>query len=268
VREGDVAAIFVVENRQNLLRRRALVTTAERDFRIAAIELSLFLRDDAGNPRQAVEAELPPTFPATDFTVTAPGALVDDVIARRPELALIEVDRARRENELKLAENLLKPRIDVGFKASQDLGDRRRTQEGLEAIVDITVSIPLERRRAQGQAASARARIEQLRFDRRLQSERLTNELFKLGVAIDAAHRFVGITAAEATQADLMEQAERDRFDAGASDFFLVNLREERSADARLRNLEATLSYFLGLVDYQATIVDYAALGITDNPSP
>ena len=262
VTAGDVAAIFVVENRQNLLRRQALVTTAERDFRIAAIELSLYLRDTEGQPRRALEAELPDAFPKADFRIDDPQSLVDAVLARRPELALLDVDRARGENDLRLAQNLLKPRVDVGFKASQDLGDGSRAREGFEAIVDISISIPLERRRALGQADSARAKLQRLEFDRQLQSEQLANELEKLGVAIDAARRFVAITRDEAAQADIMEQAERRRFEAGASDFFLVNLREERSADARLRSLEAALAYFVGLNDYYATIVDLDALGL------
>lgn len=263
VNAGDVAAIFVVENRQNLLRRQALVTSAERDFRIAAIELSLYLRDPEGRPRRALEQELPDAFPSPENEIDEPSALVASVLARRPELALLDIDRARRENSLRLAENQLKPRVDVGFKAAQDLGDGSRAREGFEAIVDVTISIPLERRRALGQADSARAELRRLEFDRQLQSERLANELEKLGVAIDAARRFVDITREEAVQADIMERAERRRFAAGASDFFLVNLREERSADARLRNLQANLGYFVGLVNYYATIVDLDALGLS-----
>jgi outer membrane protein TolC len=266
VKAGDVAAIFVVENRQNLLRRQALVTSAERDFRIAAIELSLYLRDHEGRPRRALEQELPEAFPSPEIAIDDPSVLVDAVLARRPELALLDVDRARRENSLLLAENLLKPRVDVGFKAAQDLGDGSRARDGFEAIVDVTISIPLERRRALGQADSARAQLRRLEFDRQLQSERLTNELEKLGVAIDAARRFVEITRDESTQADIMERAERRRFAAGASDFFIVNLREERSADARLRNLQANLGYFVGLVDYYATTVDLDALGLNADP--
>lgn len=266
VEAGDVAAIFVVENRQNLLRRQALVTTAERDFRLAAIELSLYLRDSDGRPRQALETELPEAFPEPESTIEEPSTIVDTVLARRPELALIDVDRARGENSLRLAENQLKPRVDVGFKAARDLGDGSPTRDGFEAIVDVTISIPLERRRALGQANRARADLRRLEFDRQLQGERLANELEKLGVAIDAARRFVDITRDEATQAEIMERAERRRFKAGASDFFVVNLREERSADARLRNLQATLGYFVGLVDYYATTVDLQALGLDTDP--
>ncbi|MGR8921039.1 MAG: TolC family protein, partial [Gammaproteobacteria bacterium] len=84
---GDVAAIFVTENRQNLLRRQARVRNAERDFEVAAIELSLYLRDDAGMPRQPAVDELPARFPDSEFSVADADALVAQVLEQRPELA-------------------------------------------------------------------------------------------------------------------------------------------------------------------------------------
>jgi len=72
----------------------------------------------------------------------------------------------------------------------------------------------------------------------------------------------VALTGDEAEQAATMEQAERTRFEAGASDFFLVNLREERSADARIRHLDARLLYQLSVADLHAITIDREALGL------
>ncbi|MGE0484075.1 MAG: TolC family protein [Gammaproteobacteria bacterium] len=259
---GDVARIFVTENRQNLLRRQAIARQAEQDLTAAAIELSLYLRDDAGTPRVPHAAELPAGFPPSETGVDDPGALVDAVLAQRPELDRIEVAAAAERQRLLLAENELLPRVDLGLKGAHDLGGGARSRQGLDAIVDLTVSIPLETRRGRGKVAESRARLNQLDLDRQLLGERLANEVLKLGTGLNAARDFVGITAAEAEQATLLEQAERERFGAGASDFFLVNLREERSADARIRNLESRLRYFHALADLQAITLDLEALVI------
>jgi len=70
-----------------------------------------------------------------------------------------------------------------------------------------------------------------------------------------AARRFVDLAAQEVEQADLLAAAERDKFEDGASDFFVVNLREEAAADARVRQIEARLGYLAALTDYYAATV-------------
>lgn len=261
-REGDIAEIFVTENRQNLLRRRALVVEAERDFALAAIELSLYLRDDAGEPLRPRADALPTDFPDSGTVVPDPDALVADTLARRPELARLDNARMLESQRLALAENALLPRVDLGLKGAQDIGGGSRTRRGFDTLVDLTLSIPLERRRGEGLIAESRARLRQLEFERTLTEQRLGNEIRKLGTALNAAREFVAVTADEAVQATRMVTAEHQRFAAGASDFFLVNLREERSADARLRNLDAHLRYHHGLTDLQAVTIDRESLGL------
>lgn len=262
VAAGDVAAIQVVENRQNLLRRQSLLTTAERDFDTAAIDLSLYLRDAAGEPLRPPPERAPPALQPLAAPPSHDRAFIDAVLERRPEFARIDAGLDRERGRLRLAENELKPRVDLGLKAAQDLGGGSPTRERFDTIVDVTVSIPLETRRGRGMAAEARARLRQLELDRRLLQDQVTNEIDKLETTIDAAREFVGLAAAEVEQAAVMEAAERDRFAAGASDFFLVNLREERSADARIRHLDAHLGYTTSVVDYQAATFDTAALGL------
>lgn len=262
VAAGDVAAIYVVENRQNLLRRQSLLQAAERDLAVAAIELSLYLRDRSGMPLQPPDAWLPAAFPPLQPAPTHGAEFVADVLARRAEFARLDIGLERERSRLRLAENELLPRVDLGLKAAHDVGAGSRSRQGFDAIVDLTLSIPLQRRRGSGLAAESRAKLRQLEFDRRLLEDRVANEIRKLTSEIAAAAEFVGITGEELTQAELLEEAERRRFAAGASDLFVVNLREERTADAHLRNLNARLGYFAGMNDYYAATVDLVALGI------
>lgn len=259
---GDVADIFVTENRQNLLRRRALATNALRNFREAGIALSLYLRDDTGTPRIPDAQECPDTFPALPVDRPATEAVIARAVSARPEVLLLAVDQSLEQQRLRLARNELLPRVDLGLKAMQDIGPGSETRDGFETKVDLTVSIPLERRRGQGSVAASQSRLDQLEWETRLAEDRIRTEVQRLANAIDTDIEFVRITRAEAEQARLLEAAERKRFAAGASDFFLVNLREERTADAELRNLEAYLDLMLSMTDYQATAVDFVALGL------
>ena len=264
VAAGDVAKIYLTENRQNLLRRRALMRQAELDFQAAAIELSLYLRDAGGAPRILATNVLPSAFPAPKAGIDDPVQLAESVLKRRPELAQVDNRLALEGKRLALAENALKPRVDVGVKASHDLGAGSRSREGFESIIDLSISIPLERRTGQGQVSSARATLEKLKWDRALLENRLTTQIIKLATSLNAARDFVAITAEEAEQAIVLEEAERIRFDAGDSDFFVVNLREERSADAKIRNLESLLRYHISRVDLQAISMDLPALRLAE----
>ena len=259
---GDIAKIFLVENRQNLLRREALLTNAKRDFTDAAIRLSLYYRDDNGFSQQPTREQLPKVFPAEAPIDAAIDQLIAEAQLSRPELRKLAIEREAESLQLSLSEQALKPRVDFGVKASHDLGRGSRTREGFDTIVDLSVSIPLERRRGRGLVAESKARIAQIDFERRLAEDQISVEILSLANAIDAAIDFVEITAEEANQATIMEEAERKRFDAGASDFFLVNIREERSADARIRNIGAHRSYQQSIIDFHATTVDLPKLGL------
>ncbi len=59
-----------------------------------------------------------------------------------------------------------------------------------------------------------------------------------------------------------MAAAERRRFEAGASDFFVVNLREEQAADAQVRRLDAAFRQIVANADLAAATVDLKALGL------
>ena len=56
---GSIAGIEVTENQRQILQRRSQIIESERDLQQAAIALSLFYRDAAGNPAIARPAQLP-----------------------------------------------------------------------------------------------------------------------------------------------------------------------------------------------------------------
>ena len=82
------------------------------------------------------------------------------------------------------------------------------------------------------------------------------------GEGIDTIKLALDIAADEVEQAKLMQNAEVRRFQSGASDFFLVNLREEAAADAQVRYLSAELERRVAESEYAAATVDLGALGL------
>jgi outer membrane protein TolC len=261
--EGDVAAIFLTENQQNVLKRRELLVRAEQSFANAGVQLSLYLRDAEGRPLVPDASQLPTSLPAiAALEELSPHEALKSARAARPEFRQMDAEVARESNRIRIGENRLLPRVDLEVKAGADVGSGSPTRDEPEVIVGVNVAIPLETRKGRGAVAEARANLAQIAYQRQWLEEQLAAELQRIGNSLDAAVRFVELARQEVEQAVLLEQAEQQRFEEGASDFFLVNLREERTADARIRQLEAALNFFEARTAYYATTVDREALGL------
>ena len=264
VQLGARPTILLTETDQNIVRRRTLVVRSEQEFAVAANALSFFYRDDAGGRVTPGAERLPVALP--EFR---PGLVTGPV--NRPDLRSIDARLQQSELRLVLAENDLKPRLDLRGELSYDLGRTGlggRSRDGEEAIVGVRFSVPLERRQAKGRVAEVRAEIDGLRTRQRLISDQIAVEVQGIVIAVDGAEKTAVLAAEEAELADRMAAAERRRFELGASDFFLLNLREEAATDARVRLLDAQARAALAAVDLAAAAADRARLGLEGTDMP
>ena len=265
VEDGDLARVYLNENRQYILKRSGKVAEAERLLANSANRLALFVRNADGRPRVAALTELPAQWPdlgRVDAADVDAGIAV--TLADRPEIGLVAADIERERNRLALGSNALKTRVDLNLEASRDLGGGSITRDETDAIVRLDITIPLERRTGHGKVAEARANLSRLELDRQMLNEQIEVEVRNIANDIAAAERFLELAGQEVEQADILEQAERVRFEDGASDFFVVNLREEAAADARVRRIEAQVGLLLALANYYAATVQLDRFQISD----
>lgn len=260
---GDVADIFVTENRQYLLARQAQLNEAEREFINAANRLSLFWRDEAGVPQVPAAASMPADFPvlAAPADSETQNAVLQAIEAR-PEFSVLDASIAQEKNRLRLGENRLSPRVDVGLEAARDYGDGSPTRDETEGIVKLQVAIPLQRRAGEGIVSQAKAKLRELEYRRRLLDDRIRAEIASIRADIMAAQQNMTLADREAEVASTMQRAEQERFTSGASDFFVVNLREDNLANARIKQAMSRLKLFKALASYYAATVDLENLGM------
>ena len=268
VRRGARAEIFLVENRQNLTRRRSLVAAAERDFQMAANDLAFFFRDADGLPVLPAPERLPPI---DNERLEAPPRMeiaeASDALLRRPELARLRATIDRVRNRLALAENVLKPRLDFNVEVDHDFGGIAEggiSRDATDTKVGFTFSVPLQQRSGRGQVYAAESELGALRLQQRLKQEEIEIEVRNILVSLDGAERLLQLAEEQVGLARRMEAAEQRRFQSGASDFFLVNIREETAANAEIEFHSAWLDRELALADYHAATVDLPRLGINE----
>lgn len=264
VQLGARPIILLTETDQNIVRRRALVVRSEQEFAASANALSFYYRDPVGARVTPGAERLPATLP--EFR---PGRVTGPV--DRPDLRSIDARLQQSELRLALAENDLKPRLDLRGELAYDLGRMGlggRSRDGEEAILGLRFSVPLERRQARGRIAEARAEIDGLRTRQRLISDQIAVEVEGIFIAVQGAEKTAMLAAEEAELADRMAAAERRRFELGASDFFLLNLREEAATDAQVRLLDAQARASLAGVDLAGATGNRQALGLSDHSLP
>ncbi|MEO1244322.1 MAG: TolC family protein [Pseudomonadota bacterium] len=267
VRQGALANIFLTENLQNITRRQTLVTAAERDLAIAANDLALYYRDANGLPLTAVEEQLPPGAPLNEIgnLVVTDAAAMSDALARRPELAILRTAIEREQNRIALSRNDLKPRLDFNVEAQSGLGSVAEggvSRDSNDTIVGFTFSVPLQRRAERGRLMRSQAALEARRAEQRLTEEQIQLEVRNVLLDLRVSRDLLLLAAQEVQQSEIMRASELRRFQSGASDFFLVNVREETAADARIRLLQAELNTRIARANYDAATVDLERLGI------
>jgi outer membrane protein TolC len=258
---GARPQILLTENDQNLVRRRALAIRAEQDFAAAANGLSLYFRDEQGRPILAGAARLPADA----------GALVGPAVARvgppmtRPDLQTLTARVEQSMTRLMLAENDLKPRVDLQGELGKDLGPEGiggSSRTPLEAVVGFRLSVPLQNRAARGRVAEARAEIDALETRGRFLREQIAVEVEGINIAVEGTEKLVAAAEEERTLADRLAAAERRRFELGSSDFFLVNQREETATDARVRLIDAQARIAAARAELASATADRSALGL------
>jgi outer membrane protein TolC len=178
---------------------------------------------------------------------------------------MIDIRIRQSSSRLALDRNNFLPKFDFRMEASRDLGPDGRggtSRTPTEGKLGFTFTLPLQQSAARGRLAQTNAEIEAQRQRRRLLEDQIGAEVNQLVVAVDATARLRTLARDEQARALDMAAAERRRFSAGASDFFLVNVREEAAADAQVRALDAAIRQVSANADLAAVTADLDALGL------
>lgn len=257
VRKGDAAAVDQVDNERSVLQREAALVSAERAFRKVGLELSLFYRDQTGEPIIASTEQLPgsgmESFVGTQASSTGAAlTLTAQVVDQHPDLKRFEVQTQQNDVDVRLARNSILPKVDLDLGASKDMGDGSDKKARQEYKVAVKMELPLFQRTPRGRLAGALATGQKLRIQQDFAKDRLRTALTDSQQSLAAARDRLGLLQKEVELAAKVEKAELLRWTHGDSNLLMVNLREQATADARSRLVDAQLDYQRALADIQA----------------
>ena len=255
LKKGDVAQIIVAENKKNILRRKSALAKARQDFANSAIYLSLFWRSENGTPIVPKPNQVPEIhFSLHEIENSQNVRDLETALSNRPELRILKIQKEQNSSQLKYAQNLFKPQLDVDFGASKDLGNGTASRSQANNYVGLDFSIPLQQREARGKTSEYESKLKSLKYEQQLLEEKIKAELEQIKIQISSIIEMHHNLSQEAELADLLENSEREKFKHGASNFFLVNLREQDTAASKSAVIEMYEKYQSALADYKMAV--------------
>ncbi len=266
VKRGARPEIFLTENMQNITRRKSLLAAAQRDFNQAANDLGLYYRSKDGEIRIVADSRLPEYEPVAQNISDIPAMVnMSDAIAKRPEVMTIRNTITRTLRKVELNQNDLLPQLDLKLEMAQPLGTVAEggvSRDETDIIIGLQFSIPFEQRAARGALAENEARLTALRQRERFIQDQMQLEVRNILLNLRTSQELLQLSIQEVEQAEILRDAERTRFKQGASDFFLVNIREQTAAEARIRYYFAGMQREIAQSNFDAAMVNLDKLGI------
>lgn len=245
VSEGAAPQIYRAENLRSLLKRRDKLVESTRKLEKAAIKLSLFFRDDDGAPVAPPPSRLPPAVPVAEAPPPAARARgIERALERRPELVELAKRRDAARVDGELADNGILPRLDLSLSIAKDLGSdpEASTVEKLDPLdvkAGLMFELPLLLRKGRGKAASSWAKVDKAEAKLRFTEDKVRAQVQDVWSRLMASVNRARVARQGAVVAAAVAAGERVRLREGATSPFVLNLREQAAADAKLVEISA-----------------------------
>jgi outer membrane protein TolC len=261
-RLGAIAEFVVVDNRRLIIEREGILIAAERRLQQAALDLSLYLRDEAGNPQIPPVSRLPRGVFDENPTPPDVRQLQDHLLTAlnyRPEWARFQLLKRQTAVELQLAENQILPALNLSLNAAQDTGIGKKG-EGMFQLdrtmveAGVLFEVPLQRREARGRATAADAVMMQLLAQEQFIRDQIVVEVQDALSNLDRTYARLERAREELRVAERVAEMERERFQRGQSNLLEVNLRELAAAGAQSKVVDALADYYRALADFRAAL--------------
>lgn len=252
-------------NRRLAAGREETLLATERALQQAALRLSLYLRDSAGDPVVPKSEWLLQDFPDLRPVRPDPAQLGADVaaaLAQRPELVQFQLEKERRAVELHLAVNQLQPALNAYAQVAQDVGIAKKTLTGsgpfdtdrTAAEVGATFEVPLPFRNARGLSAVARAQLAQLLARERYARDDVTAQVQDAVSELQQAYLRVDKAREELRQAQRVLELDTESFKARQTSLVDLNIQEIAAAEARVKVVTLLGGYYQAAANYLAAL--------------
>jgi cobalt-zinc-cadmium efflux system outer membrane protein len=255
---GIVANIERVDNQQNIALRNGLIVQADRAMQQSSIELSLYHRDEGGQPLLARRSRMRPVPAPVEPTVEVYEQSLARASAARPEFQRLSLQREKLLVERKLAVNQTLPGIDGQIMGNQDAGFGKSPLSGPNGLdrqvlqAGLVFQMPVQRRDAFGKMQTLDAQLTQVNRQLSYAEDQVRAEVQDAFSLLERAYEFHEQSKHRLELARLVALAEREQLRLGRSDVLRVTLREQAKFEAEVAEINARQEYWRAESDLRA----------------
>jgi len=256
-REGAKAAIDTVEAGIATQSRLLSLEQARMQEVKSRLQLSNFLWLD-GIPVELQDEVLPQPFleGSIDIVLNILGTSLDQfTVENHPKMVALNLKLDQLEVDRQLKANKLLPKItvDYNFITPQWQELNTLTQDNYKA--GLTFAYPIFTRKERGDLRLAKIKIEDARYGLQSESLMLRNKVSSIFAQLESYERQQIIVASLADNSQRMLEAENRRFNLGDSSLFVINSREVKLIEARLKQLEIQTKLYTSKADLFRSLV-------------
>ncbi len=238
---GDKPAIDTLEARITLNNRKLNLEKSRIKFIKASLELSNFLWLDNNTPIELEDNVIPnvDTFVSIDETLNTSRLDIESFdIESHPKLQSLDYKIRSLNIEKRLKANNLLPQIDLQYNFLSETPEIARSFSTSAYKSGLNINFPLFLRKERGDLRLAKLKLQDTRFE--VQDTRLSlrNKIDAINQELDSYVTQSDFTEVIVDDYATMLSAEERKFFLGESSLFLVNSRESKLIDAKLKAIE------------------------------
>jgi outer membrane protein TolC len=244
---GDNPAIDTLEARIALNDRKLNLEKSRITFIKSSLELSNYLWLNDNTPIEIQEGIIPDTntFNTIDETLNTSGLDIENFdIENHPKLKSLDFKFQSLDIEKRLKLNNLLPQIDLQYNFLSQTPEVSRSFSTSAYKSGMNINFPLFLRKERGDLKLAKIKLQDTQFDIQNTRVSLKNKINAINQELDSYVLQNDYTDVIVNDYSKMLAAEERKFFIGESSLFLVNSRESKLIEAKLKAIEIENSFF------------------------
>ncbi len=238
---GDIPAIDTLEAHITLNNRKLNLEKSRINYIKSTLALSNFLWLKNNTPIEITEWIIPDanTFETIDLTLNISKLDIEKFeITSHPKLRSLDFKYKSLNIEKRLKLNNLLPQIDLQYNFLSQTPEIVRSFSTSAYKSGVTINFPLFLRKERADLQLAKIKLQDIQFEIQNTKVNLKNKIDTLIMEMDSYAHQNNLTVSIVNDYERMLSAEERKFILGESSLFLVNSREAKLIDAKLKAIE------------------------------